>query len=229
VPHHPPRRGGRTRRLTTPLLVATALLAAPTGVAAASEEHVVRPGETVSGIAAARGVTVPGLVAENGLADPDHVRAGQRLSVPAPGGSGSSVAPGPAPAATGDVGALIDRVASERGWSSAFVKAIAWQESGWQQDRVSSAGAVGIMQVMPATGQFVSDRLVGRQLDLHDPVDNVTAGVVYLQHLWEVTGGDVERTLAGYYQGLGSLERVGLYDDTESYIANVLALRERYR
>lgn len=85
------------------------------------------------------------------------------------------------------------------------------------------------MQVIPATGQFVSDQLLGRQLDLDDPVDNVTAGVVYLQHLWELTGGDVERTLAGYYQGLGSLERVGLYADTEVYIANVLALRERHR
>jgi N-acetylmuramoyl-L-alanine amidase len=85
------------------------------------------------------------------------------------------------------------------------------------------------MQVMPDTGRFVSHELVGRELDLEDPYDNVVAGIAFLQHLWELTDGDVEQTLAGYYQGLRSVRDHGMYDDTERYIANVLALRDRFR
>jgi N-acetylmuramoyl-L-alanine amidase len=137
--------------------------------------------------------------------------------------------PDAAAAARAEAGAIIHRVARANGWSPAFVKALAWQESGWQQDVVSSAGAVGIMQVMPETGEFVSRHLVGRSLDLDDPEDNVVAGVAFLQYLWELTDGDPELTLAGYYQGLRSVREVGMHDHTERYIANVLALRERFR
>jgi N-acetylmuramoyl-L-alanine amidase len=87
---------------------------------------------------------------------------------------------------------------------------------------------VGIMQVMPGTGEFVSRELAGRDLDLEDPRDNVEAGVLFLQYLWELTDGDAEQTLAGYYQGLRSVAENGRYDDTERYIANVLALRDRF-
>lgn len=204
---------------------------------AASPSHTVVPGDTVSGIAQTYGVSQAALVSANGLADPDLIRIGQRLQVPA---APAAPAAGPAAPAVGpdaptgsasraEVGALIDRIASEQGWSPAFVKALAWQESGWSQDRVSHAGAIGIMQVMPGTGDFISRQLVGRELDLHDPSDNVLAGVVFLQHLWELTDGDVELTLAGYYQGLRSVRINGRYQDTDRYIANVLALRERFR
>jgi N-acetylmuramoyl-L-alanine amidase len=67
------------------------------------------------------------------------------------------------------------------------------------------------MQVMPATGDFISEHLVGRRLDLHDPRDNVIAGVAFLQYLWELTDGDVRQTLAGYYQGLRSVRQNGMY------------------
>jgi N-acetylmuramoyl-L-alanine amidase len=186
-------------------------------VAASGAQYVVSPGDTVSGIARAHGTTVTAIVDLNALDDPDRITVGQALELP-----------GTAPASA-DVEQLLERVARQHGWSPAFVKALAWQESGWQQGVVSSAGAIGIMQVMPGTGRFVSDRLVGRQLDLTDPEDNVLAGVAFLQHLWELTGGDVELTLAGYYQGLRSVRENGRFADTERYIANVLSLRERFR
>lgn len=194
-------------------------------VAASSASHVVSRGDTLSGIAQAHGTTVDALVAENGITDRDRIRIGEELRLPANESASASTAPGAADA-TGD---LLARVAREAGWSPAFVKAVAWQESGWQQDQVSSAGAIGVMQVMPATGRWVSDELVGRDLDLHDAEDNVIAGVAYLQHLWEVTDGDPGQTLAYYYQGLGSVAENGRYTDTDRYIANVLALRERFR
>jgi N-acetylmuramoyl-L-alanine amidase len=189
--------------------------------ATTSATYVVQPGDTLTAIARQHDTSVDELVAANELPDPDHLRIGQQLQLPT------------APTEVGEsqeaVARLIEQVAREHGWSPAFVKALAWQESGWQQQARSSVGAVGIMQVMPATGRFVSDELAGRDLDLTDPYDNVVAGVTFLQHLWELTDGDVEQTLAGYYQGLRSVRENGRYDDTERYIANVLALRDRFR
>lgn len=210
-----PRR--LVRRLAVPAVAAGALVVSA-GAASAAQDHVVGPGESLSTIARDLGTSVTELAELNGITNIHHVERGQRLTVPE-----SAVA------TPTDVGTLLTEVAREQGWSPAFVKALAWQESGWQQDVVSSAGAIGIMQVMPGTGEFVSQELVGRHLDLDDPRDNVIAGVTFLQHLWELTGGDAERTLAGYYQGLASVRANGLYDDTERYIDNVLTLRERFR
>jgi N-acetylmuramoyl-L-alanine amidase len=201
------------------------VLAALIAGASATTVIQVRSGDTLSALAQQHGTTVDALVAANGLADPDRIRAGQQLQLQLPAAPTATAVPADRAA----VGQLIEQVARERGWSPAFVKALAWQESGWNQQTVSSAGAIGIMQVMPDTGRFVSRELVGRDLDLRDPHDNVVAGVAFLQHLWELTEGDVELTLAGYYQGLRSVREQGMYQDTERYIANVLALRDRFR
>jgi N-acetylmuramoyl-L-alanine amidase len=191
--------------------------------------YTVQPGDTLSEIAREQGTTVEALVAENGLEDPDHVAAGSTLDLPASGSTdGDAPAGDPDDVAGHDVEALLEEAARAHGFSPRFVKALAWQESGWNQHVVSSAGAVGIMQVLPTTGEHVADHILGRDLDLDDPRDNVAAGVAYLDHLWQRTGGDVERTLAGYYQGMASVEEHGYFDDTERYIDNVLALRDRF-
>lgn len=96
--------------------------------------------------------------------------------------------------------------------------AIAWQESGWQQHVRSPAGAIGAMQVMPGTGRWIST-LVGRRLHLHRLHDNVVAGVVLFRVLRQQAG--VKRSLAGYYQGLGSVEAHGRYPSTKRYVRNV--------
>jgi soluble lytic murein transglycosylase-like protein len=104
--------------------------------------------------------------------------------------------------------------------------AISWQESGWQQRRVSSAGAIGAMQVMPATGRWMSLD-VGRRLNLYGLGDNVTAGVRLIDVLHGQTSE--RRAVAAYYQGLGAVQRHGLYPSTKVYVRNVLALRHRLR
>ncbi|MGN6243634.1 MAG: LysM peptidoglycan-binding domain-containing protein [Motilibacteraceae bacterium] len=122
--------------------------------------------------------------------------------------------------------ALIVRTARARGVDPALALAIAWQESGWSMRHVSVANAIGVMQVVPSTGQWVSS-LVGRPLDLLDPEDNVLAGVVLLQVLSAQTH-DAHQVVAGYYQGLASVRARGMYDDTKRYVANVLALKARF-
>lgn len=234
---------------------------------AAGRIHVVRRGETLSGIARQYQVTVPALAATNGLPDPDRIRAGQTLTVPAPASSAAASAssagspPASQPAAT-SAGALRDTVVSmppaelaadrsaprvvvpaERaGLHIAFLRfsrlagvpsdlamALAWQESGWQRSKVSSTGAVGVMQLEPDTVDFVSTYLLGlaKPLDPRDPVANIRMGTRFLRYLLDSQGGDVDRALASYYQGLRSVREHGPLDETDRFVANVKALRGR--
>jgi len=83
------------------------------------------------------------------------------------------------------------------------------------------------MQVMPETGKWVGRYLVGRPLDLHDVEDNVVAGVRYIAMLIRITGKH-SKALAGYYQGLASIQRNGFYAETKRYVANILAIQRRF-
>ncbi|MEZ0291915.1 MAG: lytic transglycosylase domain-containing protein [Solirubrobacteraceae bacterium] len=105
---------------------------------------------------------------------------------------------------------------------------MAWQESGFNNGVVSSANARGVMQVMPGTWDYVERNLAGRTLDPASATDNVQAGVLFLRHLLQQTGGDEATAAAAYYQGLQSVRDRGLYDDTQQYVANVQALRSRF-
>jgi len=107
--------------------------------------------------------------------------------------------------------------------------ALAWQESGWQRSMVSSTGAVGVMQLMPDTVDFVSTYLLdlAKPLDPRDPVANIRMGTRFLRYLLDSHGGDVDLALASYYQGLRSVREHGPLDETERFMANVKALRGR--
>jgi soluble lytic murein transglycosylase-like protein len=84
------------------------------------------------------------------------------------------------------------------------------------------------MQVMPGTWDWVQQNLTQRPLDPNSATDNVHAGVLYLERLLEATGGDEGAAIAGYYQGLASVQSRGMFDDTRRYVANVQALRSRF-
>ena len=121
---------------------------------------------------------------------------------------------------------VIVRTARRHHIEPASALAIAWQESGWQQRRISPAGAIGALQVMPDTGRWMS-MYVDRRLNLYGLGDNVTAGVVLFRVLRAETSW--RRSVAAYYQGLGALRRHGMYRDTKHYTRNVTALRKRFR
>jgi soluble lytic murein transglycosylase-like protein len=90
---------------------------------------------------------------------------------------------------------------------------------------VSSAGAIGAMQVLRPTGEWM-EGYAGRELRLRTLRDNAAAGVLLLDVLGDQTGNRRNR-IAAYYQGLGAVREHGLYDDTRGYVANVLAIKQR--
>jgi LysM repeat protein len=203
--------------------------------------HYVVPGETLTGIAAANGITPASLAAANGLAPNAFVIAGTRLKIPA--GAPAAIAPATAMAtpatnvpatgaATGSPGRLnaaqIGSIAGANGAPASLATAIAWQESGFNNAMVSVANARGIMQVMPSTWNYVQNELGAGRLDPASPADNVRAGSLLLARLLRDTGGDPATAVAAYYQGLGSVRKIGMLPETRRYVANVLALRSRF-
>jgi hypothetical protein len=114
------------------------------------------------------------------------------------------------------------------GWDPYLIMALAWQESGWQQDEVSYVGAIGVLQIMPDTAAQLDDWLFQRDLDPWNNVwDNIDAGVAFLTCLYEDTG-DVELAIGSYYQGEGSVTRDGFFPDTRAYVDNILYMRDLF-
>jgi LysM repeat protein len=203
----------------------------------ASGGHFVVPGDTLTGIAAANGITPAALAAANGLQPNAFVIAGTHLRIPAaaPAASVPVVAAANVPpqgAATGSPGRLsasqIGSIAGANGAPASLATAIAWQESGFNNAMVSNANARGIMQVMPDTWTYVQNQLGSGPLNPASPSDNVRAGSLLLARLLRDTGGDPTTAVAAYYQGLGSVRRIGMLPETRRYVANVLSLRSRF-
>jgi soluble lytic murein transglycosylase-like protein len=224
-------RAGRALRLPETPGRATAAQA-PSG-----SVHRVRRGETLSAIAAQYGVGVRTLMTLNGLTNPHRIAAGRVLRLPAatvaqptplPAAAAPAPVPTPGPPAGADwsrdhVAALIADAAPRYGLDPALVRAVAWQESGWDQRVVSNVGAVGVMQLMPGTAAWLGPSLLGRAIDPSLIEDNVEGGVAYLAWLLRSTG-DTSTAVAAYYQGLTSVRKRGVIRETRRYVANVLAL-----
>ena len=201
--------------------------------------YTVVPGDTLSKIAAAAGVSVGQVAWMNGLDPEQPLLVGTALKLPV-GSPAAQATPASAPepevVAAAEPHAVpvtltapqIGEVASGHGVSPSLAAAVAWQESGFQNGVVSSANARGVMQILPGTWSWVQQRLADRQLDPNSAVDNVHAGVLFLRQLMADSGGDEAVALASYYQGAASVRQLGLLPDTERYVANVMALKARF-
>ena len=217
------RRGGRpgdperARRQASPLRRARP--AAPPAA-----RHVVRAGENLTVIAARYGTTVPALTRANRIRNPGLVVVGHRLRVPR---VRSARAAGAAGMGSFSVRASLDRWAAQYGVDARLVKALAWMESGFQSHVVSPSGAFGVMQLTPATWDFVETVLLGHKVP-RTADGNVQVGVLFLRHLLRTFGGNEQRALAAYYQGPKSVTTIGILPVSRAYIADVLALRARF-
>ena len=126
---------------------------------------------------------------------------------------------------------ILIRYAQENGLPADLVMALAWVESSWRRNAVSDIGAVGVMQLMPRTVEYVSKQLLGLRtnLDPKNPTSNVRMGTRYLKQLLAQNRGNVRQALIAYNQGLTSLRTNGSYGVAERYADRVLALRPQFR
>ena len=183
----------------------------------ARARHLVRPGETLTSIAERHGTTVRALAQSNRMDASDVLLIGVRLAVP--NASGSSTA-------RTSVKSSIDHWAAHYGVDQNLARALAWQESGFQSHVRSSAGAGGVMQVMPETWTFVELFVIGLNVP-HTTDGNIRVGVAYLDHLLKQFDGNVRLAVGAYYQGPAAVQDHGLFPETRRFVANVVALRGR--
>ena len=215
----------------------TPTAAAPTGGPAPLGAYTVRPGDTLTALAARARVPVGQVAYMNGLDPAAPLLAGTAIKLPtgapvpasppaAPPAVVPSAAPYPTPARTN--AAEVGQIAAAHGVPSSLAAAVGWQESGFSNGMVSSANARGVMQILPGTWDWIQQHLTTERLDPSSARDNVHAGVMYLGRLLQESGGDPAMAAAGYYQGMASVRRIGMLPETQRYVANVLALRARF-
>lgn len=117
-----------------------------------------------------------------------------------------------------DLDTIFAEVAEEYGVDVNLLKAVAQAESGFDTNAVSSCGAMGIMQLMPATAN---------SLEVEDPYDarqNITGGAKMLAYLLDDYNGNVTLALAAYNAGSGAVNRYGgvpPYTETQNYIRKI--------
>jgi soluble lytic murein transglycosylase-like protein len=120
-----------------------------------------------------------------------------------------------------EIDRYINEAAARHHVNPNLVRALVKVESNFNPSAVSRKGAMGLMQLMPATA---------RMYDLHNPFDakqNVDAGVRHLKGLLESFGGDVSLSLAAYNAGQGAVERnrgIPPYAETRNYVKRITGL-----
>jgi soluble lytic murein transglycosylase-like protein len=112
--------------------------------------------------------------------------------------------------------------------SLSLLEAIAWQESGWQQNAVSSAGAIGTGQIMPDTATFISGSIIGIPMNINSVSDNIRMSAAFLAYLAGVEGNNRCATIAAYYEGPLNLSQYGVFPDAQAYVGSVEALIPRF-
>lgn len=116
---------------------------------------------------------------------------------------------------------LIAELAKEAGVDAKLIHAVIKVESAYQADAISSAGAVGMMQLMPSTGE----RFGIKSTERTNPEKNIRAGIKYLKFLNHTFKGNLDLVLAGYNAGEGAVMKYGgkipPYKETQEYVKKV--------
>ncbi len=130
-------------------------------------------------------------------------------------------------APTMPLGTLVDEVAHTNNMEAALLHAVIATESNYITRAVSRKGAMGLMQLMPATAKRYGVK------DVYDPVQNVQGGTRYLKDLLKLFDNDLRLTLAAYNAGENTVARFGNkippYRETREYVNKVMGLYNQYR
>jgi LysM repeat protein len=188
----------------------------------------VKAGDSLSTIASRQQTTIGQLLKLNGLTATSVLKIDQKLVVPAPDPTAlpSRLSRNPIRVAVREHTAYW---AKKNNIPRDLLEAMLWHESGFDQTKVSSTGAIGVGQIMPGTAIFIQKELIGEVLNPHVTEQNVRMSARYLRYLLKVSKGDSNKALYAYYQGLGSIATNGLYSDTIQYARNIQSLRKRFR
>lgn len=119
---------------------------------------------------------------------------------------------------SGDTNSLIKEAAARYQVDPRLVAAVAQTESGGNQEAVSPAGAVGVMQLMP-------DTAAGLGVNPYDKRQNIEGGAKYLRQMMDTFGGDVQKAVAAYNAGPQSVKEyngIPPYRETQDYVNKVL-------
>jgi LysM repeat protein len=198
--------------------------------------YTVRRGDGLRMIAKRLGVKLGDLLQANGLKIDSVIHPGQQLVIP---GSQATppvppTPPSPNPLATlprqvrdrAELVPIFEAAGAEVGLPVDLLMAIGYHESRWRADAVSSAGALGVCQVMPGTAAWVARDLIGEPtLDPRDPVGGIRIGAHLLKHLLDLASGDLDRALAMYAQGVGGVQRNGISASSRRFIDEIAEIR----
>jgi soluble lytic murein transglycosylase-like protein len=114
----------------------------------------------------------------------------------------------------------IDAAAAKHNLPKDLIAGVIRAESNFNENAVSTAGAQGLMQLMPETAL---------ELGVENPFDirqNIEAGTRYLRKMLDLFDGDIEKALAAYNAGPGTVKRYNgqvPYAETQNYVAKVMS------
>lgn len=152
--------------------------------------------------------------APSGARTPVTTTAASNTAVPAAAKTTTSVT------GAGAMETYFQKAADTYGIPADLIKAVAKQESNFTSDIVSRSGAVGVMQLMPATAAYLG------VTNPYDAEDNIMGGAKLLSQLYSRYNGNIDLTLAAYNAGAGAVDSFGgvpPYSETQNFVAKIKA------